>query len=120
MSKQSFVWIHRKKMPNSDALYTSHTKRCTLQSDIMFRFEGKICGKWAFNDGCLIIDFRAGGGTPTFGHIFMECKAKNCWKLVKNDNAVYSAIAAVPHKNDGEEIVLLLKVPEGDIEIEIE
>ena len=64
MSKQSFVWIHRKKMPGSDVSGTSHTKRCTLQADHMFRFESKICGNWAFNDGCLIIEFRAGGGTP--------------------------------------------------------
>ena len=117
MSKQSFVWITRKRMPDSDVLYTSHTRRCTLQPDNMFRFEGRICGNWAFNDECLIIEFRAGGGTPTYGHIFMQCKASNCWRLLKKDNNLYDAIDAGRHNNDDEEIVLLLKVPE-DIEFD--
>jgi hypothetical protein len=117
MSKQSFVWITRKRMPDSDVLYTSHTRRCTLQPDNMFRFEGCLCGTWAFNDGCLIIDFRAGGGFPTYVHIFMKCKAKNCWRLVKNGNPLYECIEAGPHNNKDGEIVLLLKVPD-DIEID--
>ena len=117
MSKQSFVWLTRKKMPDSDALYTTHTRRCTLQPDSVFRFEGRICGNWAFNDGCVIIDFRAGGGTPTYVHIFMKCKAKDCWRLVKKDNSLYDAIDDGRHNNDDEEVVLLLKVPE-DIEID--
>ena len=118
MSKQSFVWITKKRMPNdSDVLYPSHVRRCTLQPDNMFRFGGKLCGNWAFNDECLIIDFRAGGGTPTDGHIFMKCKASDCWRLVKKDNSIYDAIDAARHNNEDEEIVLLLKVPE-DIEID--
>ena len=118
MPKQSFVWITKKKMPNdSDVLYTSHVRRCTLQPDNRFRFESKICGNWAYNDECLLIDFRAGGGTPTFVHIFMESKHKGCWKLVKKNHALYSAINSVSHNNDDEEIVLLLKIPK-DIEID--
>jgi hypothetical protein len=110
-------------MPDSDVLYTSHTRQCTLQPDNMFRFEGQdsstlICGKCEFNEECLIIEFGAGGGTPTYGHIFMKCKkAKDCWRLLKKDNNLYDAIDAGRHNNDDEEIVLLLKVPE-DIEID--
>ena len=116
MSKQSFVWITRKKMPDSDVLYTSHTRRCTLQPDNTFLFEGRFCGTWVFNADCSIIDFRAGGGTPTYGHIFMKCKVKDCWRLVKKDNSLYDVLHT-SHNNNDEEIVLLLKVPE-DIEID--
>ena len=114
MPKQSFVWVTKKRMPNdSDVLYTSHVRRCTLQPDNLFRFEGKICGNWAFNDECLIIDFRAGGGTPTYVHIFMKCKSSDCWRLVKKGNTIYDAFSAARHNNEDEDIVLLLKVPEN-------
>ena len=100
-------------MPNdSSVFYTSHVRRATLQPDNVFRFEGKICGLWSFNDDCLIIDFRAGGGHPTFVHIFMKCKSSDCWRLVKKGNTIYDAFSSARHNNEDEDIVLLLKVPE--------
>ena len=97
---------------NSNTLYTSHVRRATLSPDNVFRFEGKICGLWSYNDSCLIIDFRADGGTPTYIHIFMKCNASDCWRLIKKGNAIYDAFASKRHNNEDDEIVLLLKVPE--------
>ena len=117
MPKQSFVWIVKKKMPNDDSvLYTSQVRHCTLQASHEFHFDGKMCGRWAFNE-LLTIDFRAGGGMQTFIHVFMKCKRSDCWRLVKKDNAIYNCFAPARHNNENEEIVLLLKVLE---EIEID
>ena len=120
MSKQPFVWSVKKKLPNdSNVWYTSHVRRCTLHPNNDFRFEGTVCGVWAFNDECLIIDFRAGGGVPTFVHIFMETKSKHCWRLVGKDEQIYDAIDGIHHNNAADDyIVLLLKVPDDDIEIQ--
>ena len=115
MGKQSFVYLHRRLMPNPPAaLYTVSASRATLQEDNDFRFDGKLCGTWCFTgDDLLIIQFRAGGGNGTLlNHIFIETTTKNCWRLVAASDPMYETLAGDPHNNKDTEIVLLMKVPE--------
>ena len=117
--KQAFVYIRRELMAEKPGeLITTHTTRCTLQPDHDFRCNGVVCGQWAFNDNCIVISFRGGySNGPPLNHIFRQCKAANCFRLVASSDEMYESLAGPAHNNTDEEVVLLVKVPE---EIEFE
>ena len=54
---------------------------------------------------------------PPLNHIFRQCKAANCFRLVASSDEMYESLAGPAHNNTDEEVVLLVKVPE---EIEFE